>query len=132
VSDTGSYTVTITDSKGCQATGTGGFHWRECPGLLAHTSTTCQQFMDGTASALLSSDVHWGVSGGTISTISPGVFFYFTLAKAPSASFNINIIQTKSNPDWPYIPVMQSQVSLFDANCGNSTNGVEVTTGQAQ
>jgi flagellar hook capping protein FlgD len=88
--------------------------------------------MDGTASALLSTDVHWGVNNGVISTISPGVFFYFTLVKAPSASFNINIIQTKSNPAWPYIPVMQTQVTLFDVNCGTAQDGTEVSSGQAQ
>jgi hypothetical protein len=132
VSDTGSYSVTITDAVGCQASGTGAYHWQACPGMLAHTSTTCQQYMDGTASPLLSSDVNWGLQNGVISTISPGVFFYFTLVKAPSASFNINLIQSKSNPSWPFIPVMQTQVTLFDRNCGNVVDGTEVSTGQAQ
>jgi hypothetical protein len=131
VSDTGSYTVTITDARGCQATGSGSFEWRECPGTLAHTSTTCQQFMDGTASPLLPGDVNWATRNGVISTISPGVFFYFSLAKAPAANFTIDIVQTKSNPAFPFIAVMQSQVSLFDQNCGNSTTGVELSTGQA-
>jgi len=131
VSDTGSYSVSITDAKGCQASATGGYHWQECPGMLAHTSTTCQQFIDGTASPLLSSDVHWNISNGVITTISPGVFFYFTLAKAPSANFTISIVQTKSNLAFPYIPVQQTQISLYDQNCNNSTTGAESSTGQA-
>jgi len=131
VSDTGSYSVTISDSKGCQATGSGGFHWRDCTGMLAHTSTTCQSYMDGTGEPLLPGDVHWATRDDVISTISPGVFFYFSLVKAPSATFTINIVQSKDNAAFPFIPVMQSQVSLYDQNCNNSTTGSETSSGQA-
>jgi hypothetical protein len=61
VSDTGRYSVTVTDAKGCQATNSGAFHWRDCIGALYHTSTTCATFQDGTAQELLSSDVHFDV-----------------------------------------------------------------------
>ena len=132
VSDTGSYTVTITDAKGCQASGGGHFGWDVCPGMLAHTSTTCQQFQDGTAAALLSSDVHWNLSNDVISTISPGVFFYFSLAKAPSANFTISVQQLKSNPSFPFIPVQQTQVTLYDQNCNNAALGTEVSSGQSE
>src|SRR5262249_61149021 len=70
VADTGLYTGTVTDAKGCQATGNGRFRQRECVGQLAHTSTTCGTFVAGTGEDL--SDIHWLVSNNIITTISPG------------------------------------------------------------
>jgi uncharacterized protein YcsI (UPF0317 family) len=131
VFDTLAYTVTITDARGCQASGSGGMHWRDCRGLLTHTSVTCNTFMDGTADDLISADINYGLKNGCISTISPGVFFYWTLVKAPSASFAINVAQVKDNPAFPFIPVMQGQVSSYDANCSTLASGVETTPGQS-
>jgi hypothetical protein len=131
VSDTGSYNVTMTDARGCVATASGAFRWRDCVGMLAHTIVTCATFMDGTGAPLLDSDVHWATRDGVISTISPGVFFYFTKIVAPSANFTVQIEQTKDNPAFPYITVLQGQVSQFDATCTNVGSGIETTPGQS-
>ncbi|MEO5617609.1 MAG: FlgD immunoglobulin-like domain containing protein [Candidatus Eisenbacteria bacterium] len=131
VSDTGMYTVTITDSKGCRASDNGRFSQRECVGQLTHTSTTCSSFMDGTAGDLPSSDLHYAVRDGVISTISPGVFFYWTKVSAPSDSFVVRIVQTRDNPDFPFLPALQGQVSPYDSNCSRTDSGTETSPGQA-
>src|SRR5262245_3434546 len=130
VFDTLTYSVTITDARGCQATGSGGMHWRDCTGVLTHTSATCSSFMDGTADDLVDADIHWALKNGCISTISPGVFFYYTMVKAPSANFTINVVQTKDNPAFPFISSNQGQVSQYDANCSSLASGVETSPGQ--
>jgi len=131
VADTGRYTVTITDAMGCQATGSGMFRFRDCPGMLAHTSTTCGQFLDGTASPLLDGDVNWGTRNNIISTISPGVFFYFTKVTAPSSSFTVDIVQAKDNPGFPFCEVQQGQVALNNGECNRLPDGTVTSPGQA-
>jgi hypothetical protein len=131
VADTGRYDVTITDSKGCTATSSGYFHRRDCIGMLAHTSTTCGSFQDGTGEPFLSNDVNYALRDGKISTIAPGVFFYFTKVIAPRADFTIVIEQLKSNPIFPFCEIQQGQITLYDASCGNLGSGDETSPGQA-
>jgi len=129
VADTGYYSVTMTDARGCVATGGGWFRQRECQGLLAHTTTTCSSFMDGTAVGV-ASDIHVQISNNVITNISPGVFFYFTKVTAPSSDFTVSLVQEKSSPDVPYCEIQQVQVSLYDANCNNAGSGFETGLGQ--
>ena len=131
VSDTGRYSVTVTDAKGCVAVGAGAFRYRECIGMLAHTSTTCDSYQAGTGDELRSSDVHYALQNGIISTISPGVFFYFTKVTAPRADFTIVIQQACSNPAFPYCELQQGQIALYDADCNRIGDGAETAPGQA-
>ncbi|MGH7730094.1 MAG: FlgD immunoglobulin-like domain containing protein, partial [Candidatus Eiseniibacteriota bacterium] len=131
VADTGTYSVTMTDARGCQATASGAFRYRDCIGTLAHTSMTCATFMDGTGEPLQSSDVHWVIRDNLISSISPGVFFYWTKVTAPRANFTIKVVQTKDNPAFPFLPVQQDQVSQFDATCSSVADGTETSPGQS-
>jgi len=131
VSDTGSYAVTITDAKGCTATGSGRFRQRACTGLLAHTSTTCSSFIGGTGDELLNSDIKWSVSNNVISNIAPGVFFYFTRVQAPSADFRVELQQIRTDSRFPYCDVFQDQVTIYDQNCGTVGTGAHTTAGQA-
>ena len=131
VSDTGTYTVTMTDARGCQATASGAFRYRDCIATLAHTTMTCASFMDGTGDDLLSSDLNVSVRDNIITNVAPGVMFYWTKVTAPSASFTIGVVQTKDNPAFPFLPVLQGQVSRFDANCSSMAGGVETSPGQS-
>jgi hypothetical protein len=131
VADTGRYTVTVTDAKGCQASGSGVYRQRECQGQLVHTSTTCATFMAGTGDDLPSSDVHYVTKDNIITSISPGVFFYFTKVTAPSAEFTVYITQIKDNPAFPYCAVQRDQVALYDSDCNRIGTGTETDPGQA-
>ena len=68
---------------------------------------------------------------GKISTIAPGVFFYFSKITAPRADFTIVIEQARSNPTMPFCELQQSQVTLFDGSCQNIGDGTETGPGQA-
>jgi len=131
VADTGNYAVTITDAKGCVASDAGHYYWRECTGLVAHTSTTCDQFMSGTAAELLQSDIKWSISNNVIANVAPGVFFYFSDVRAPRSDFTIVLQQIKSDSRFPYIDINQSQVTPYDQNCTTLGSGVVTSPGQS-
>ena len=130
VSDTGRYSVTITDAKGCTATGSGVFRWRDCIGELTHTSATCGTYQAGTSDQLMNSDINYAVSNGVISNISPGVFFYWSKVTAAKPNFRIDVRQIKTNPAFPFIDIMQGQIKLYDANCNDVTDGYVTGPGQ--
>jgi hypothetical protein len=131
VADTGTYTVAITDSKGCQATGSGGFRWRDCNGMLAHTSVSCATFMDGTGDNFGEAvgDPKVDVNNNVISNVAPGVFFYYSKIVAPRPDFSIIIDQVLSAPGFPMIPTHQGQINLYDQNCNQVGSGTETSTG---
>ena len=130
VSDTSTYQVTMTDSKGCQATASGAFRQRDCEGQLVHTNTTCATFQAGTADDLPPTGPSVQVKDNVITSIAPGVFFYFTKIDAPSANFTVRLTQTKTNAAFPFLPIQHDQVTLYDADCNNVATGVEVSPGQ--
>ena len=131
VPDAGVYTVTITDAKGCQASGSGTVTRRDCPGLIAHTSTTCNSFSGGVGDELLQDDIKVSVTNNVISGMAPGVMFYWSKIRAPRADFRIDIQQIKTDARFPYIDVFQGQVTVYDQNCGSGPgSGAQTTTGQ--
>ena len=130
VADTGYYSVEMTDSRGCKATGGGWFRQRECEGLLAHTNTTCGTFIDGTADGI-ADDIHVQISNNVITNIAPGVFFYFTKIDAPRSDFTVSLVQEKSSPDVPFCEIQQVQVGLYNSNCERIGDGLEMGFGQA-
>src|SRR5262249_10889766 len=76
--------------------GTAGHTWiNVAGGQIAPTNTTCQQFASGTAGTLTA--ITYSVRNGVISQAAPGVFFYFSRLTAPSASFTIDLTQTKDS-----------------------------------
>jgi hypothetical protein len=131
VADTGTYAVTITDSKGCQATGSGGFRWRDCNGMLAHTSVTCATFMDGTGDNFGEAvgDPKVDVNNNVITNVAPGVFFYYSKIVAPRPDFTIVIDQVLSAPGFPMIPTHGGQINLYDQDCNSVGNGTETSPG---
>jgi hypothetical protein len=130
VADTGRYVVTVTDANGCAATGSGVFRHRDCVGQLAHTSTTCDTYMAGTGDDF--SQVGYVLRDGVITSISPGVFFYFTKVTAPRPDFTVELLQVRSNPAFPYCEVQQGdQVALYDSDCNPVGGGSSNFPGQA-
>jgi hypothetical protein len=129
--DTGTYTVTITDAQGCQASGSGGFRWRDCNGLLAHTSTSCDTYMNGTGDGFADvlGEPMVATSNNIITNVAPGVFFYYSKIVAPRPNFTIVVDQVLSNPSFPRIPTHQGQISLFDQNCNLVGSGTETSPG---
>ena len=121
--------MTVTDANGCRASGSGAFRWRDCIGQLTHTSTTCADFMAGTGQDF--ADVSYVIKDNIITSISPGVFFYYTRVTAPSTDFTINIVQTKDNFAFPFCEVQQDQVVLYDSDCNRVASGAQTLPGQA-
>jgi len=75
--------------------------------------------------------VCYGVKSGVINNVAPGVFFYYTSVTAPSASFTIDIVQTKNNASFPFIGVYNGEIRLYNANCTVIGSGTETSQGQA-
>ncbi len=130
VSEPGDYEVTITDAIGCRASGSGSFGHRDCEGQLTHTSVTCETYMDGTGDDFATGDMNVQWQDNVITGIAPGVFFYYTFFTAPSTQFTVNILQTKSNSAFPFIPLHQDQAALYDADCSQIGEGTETSPGQ--
>ena len=85
-------------------------------GRIAPTGTTCQQYQGLTAATL--GQVRYTVAkGGTISCISPGVFFYYTRGKQLRLVTLSAITQSHTGLA-PTIPIQQKQVLLYsDPGC---------------
>ena len=88
-------------------------------GVIAPTATTCSQYRDGTAPALVGGLQYTTTktkSGSTvINAVSPGVFFYYT-------KFSRCRRRGRDHPDeqqhacsYEAIPVQQGQTVLYDA-----------------
>lgn len=86
---------------------------------ITPTSVTCSQFAQGGATDLF--DTYYRVASGTISSVSPSGFNYFSKVSAPAYSFPIQVRQT-NNTSWNPINISQiGQVVLYNANCAKST-----------
>jgi len=92
---------------------------------ITPTGTTCQQFSGGTATTLTT--INYSVSGGTISSDNPGVFFYYEKVTITGGQ-TITVNQTSSQPAYrmQVLNGNTSQVQIFDASC-NSVSGGTIT-----
>jgi len=82
-------------------------------GLIAPTQTTCEDYLNGTASEL--TGAHYSVSNGVISQAAPGVFFYFS--KVTATGGNQTITVTQSNTVSSAYNFTPQNIQLLDANC---------------
>jgi uncharacterized repeat protein (TIGR01451 family) len=87
---------------------------------IAPTATTCQQFTNGTAADL--ETLTYGVKGGKVNNVAPGVLFYFSkISNAPSTSFTITVPQS-NNGGWGPMPIQNTgQIVLYNADCTKSS-----------
>jgi hypothetical protein len=74
---------------------------------------------------------YYGMKGGKINNVSPGVIFYYNTIKAPSADFTLEVIQTNSS-GWNPMLVQQNdkkmQAYLYNANF-NIVNVAKIQSG---
>jgi hypothetical protein len=98
-------------------------------GRLTPTGTTCEEFVAGTASDF--TDVFYGIKDGLINNTHPGVFFYYTQIAAPSAAFDVDIVQVADDPAYLFDVQNLNQVRLYDAACNTLPVDSTVTNGQA-
>lgn len=128
-------TVTAVDDDGTTAVATDDATVRiDAPppppteiGRVTHTGTTCGDFLAG-ANDLTAAQ--YGVKGGTINNVAPGVFFYYTSVIAPSTDFTIDIAQSETHATFGTLfDVQHGQVRLYDADCANSSLARVTSTG---
>src|SRR5207245_4147202 len=101
-------------------------------GLIAPTSTTCSDFTSGTAQH--EAQITYTLQNGVIHNAAPGVIFYYSKVTAPASSFTITIQQTNSSSNGtPFFDVQQgNQVTLYNADCSNSSLGTLQSTTNGQ
>ncbi len=103
------------------------------------TQTTCADYKAGATSYQF---LDYNINKGTISSVAPGVFFYYNQITVTAAQvpYTVTVSQTHTSvsPNWPPIPIQDiGQVILWDyATCTKSSAQGPVTynpsTGQVQ
>jgi len=106
------------------------------PSQITPTATTCDQFNSGTAATL--SELQYAVKSGKVSSVAPGVFFYWVkvTAVAGSNSFTINQAITSSNNNFNHFFSQASGTAVYtsgcvkinNANISTSSSGVTTVT----
>lgn len=96
-------------------------------GRVTHTGTTCADYLAG-ANDLTTAQ--YGVKGGKINNVAPGVFFYYTTVVAPSSDFTVDITQSETNPTFStLLGIMNNQVRVYDADCSDSSLATVTVSG---
>ncbi len=89
-------------------------------GQVTPTTTTCAQFVAGTAPDLETVSYNLVFSKkARVSEVSASSFDYYSKVTAPAASFRIRVVQSINLYGWPKLLLRQQQV--FDANCKVAT-----------
>ena len=122
-----------TDGSGNTATCSQSITQTSCTGPLGHiypTSTSCNTYLNG---AQPLAQLCYSFRNNKVSNITPGVFFYFATITAPSSSFTIDVVQTKSCASFSFFAIQQgNQINLFSSGCTTFAGGQQTTTGQGR
>ena len=79
------------------------------------------------------SSLCYTASSGRVSNVTPGQFFYYTVIKAPSRSFCIDVVQTKSLSTHTLFDIQQlDQATLWNSSCTKSATGTTICQGQGR
>src|SRR5204863_9000311 len=77
-------------------------------------------------SAQVFTQVCFTVKGGgpnaKVTNATPGVFFYYAKIIAPSASFTVHVLQTKSCSGLGLFALQQDQIVIWDPHCNTALN----------
>jgi uncharacterized repeat protein (TIGR01451 family) len=128
----GSYSVTVRNASCTSAATTvtvnGAPSTCNTAGIF-HTVVTCSDFRNDAGSQLVG-QLCYATRSGKVSNVTPGQFFYYTTVTAPSASFCIDITETKSCAGLALFAIQQSnQLNLYNASCGTAASGTQVSLG---
>jgi hypothetical protein len=131
----GSYNVTAKSAAGCISQATVAvlnIPPTVCAAGIYHTPVTCTDYKN-TPGGQLVGQLCYTTKSNKVSNVTPGQFFYYTAITAPSASFCIDIVQTKSYAGLAFFQIQQgSQVYLWDGNCVKAASGTQVSIGQGR
>ena len=98
-------------------------------GLYA-TAVTCSGYKAGAKSL---GQMCYSAKSNKVSNVIPGQFFYYTAITAPSASFTIDVIETKSCSGLALFSIQQvNQILLWDPNCNKAAQGTQVSLGDGR
>lgn len=131
----GTYTYTVTNSVGCTSLPT-ALTINPQPGIcnvaIFHTTVTCSDYRNNATSQLVG-QLCYTTKANKVSNVTPGQFFYYTAITAPSTSFTVDVIETKSRTDLALFGIQQqTQIILWDANCVKAATGTQVSIGQGK
>lgn len=93
------------------------------------STETCSEFGAITATDL--SEFCYSVRRNKISSCDPANFYYYVSLTAPSASFTVDIVQSRLGTVTPFVSVAPSGVKAYD-NCAQVATGTSPSAGQAR
>ncbi|WP_284653683.1 T9SS type A sorting domain-containing protein [Flavobacterium terrisoli] len=131
------YNVTVKNSSGCISSTTlavvNGVPTSCNAAGIYHTAQTCTGYNNNSSSQLIG-QLCYSTRQNKVSNVTPGQFFYSTSLIAPSASFCVNIIETKNCPgQLDLFAINQNnQITLYNASCGTVAGGAQVVLGTSQ
>jgi hypothetical protein len=94
--------------------------------LIAPTETSCASFAAGTASELVGGAAYT-VKSGSMLSVAPGVFFYYSKVVAPSDSFTVQVPTSIAGPFRPIAVHDLGQVVLWSSACTKTAQQRETT-----
>ncbi|MGE5520073.1 MAG: HYR domain-containing protein, partial [Candidatus Dadabacteria bacterium] len=100
-----------------------------CNGGIYHTPATCNDYKNG-GNGYPVSQICYTPRKNKVFNAIPGQFFYYSAVTAPSPSFCINVVQTKSCENFTYFDIQQSnQIILWDPTCTKAATGTKAGDG---
>ena len=99
---------------------------------IFHTNVSCSGYTNNASSGLIG-QLCYTTKLNKVSNVTPGQFFYYSNITAPSASFCVDILETKSCNGLDLFSINRSnQVFLFNANCLKVATGIQVSVGHGR
>ena len=99
-------------------------------GVIAHTSTTCADYLGGDPSIVLS-QINYSGTVTIDNGINPGVFFDFFVTVITNAANQVVTVTQTHTGGGTNFSVHGNEVKSYTAACGNSTDGTETPNGGA-
>ena len=99
---------------------------------IFETTVTCSNYKVADTTFKIS-QLCYQVKSNKVSNVTPGAFFYYTIIIAPSASFSVNVVQTKSLSNFQLFSINQgNQIILWNETCTKVATGVQLSLGEGK